>query len=315
MARPVRLWAGSAGPARRGTVEPGERAEAAMADEVATIGYDRLAAHLAADTATVGDLLRRTGLAQPVPTCPGWTMADLAAHVGRGHRWATLIVGSGATGPVPIDRAPVPDAGLDATGLAGWLADGAAGLVAAVRAAGPGTAVWTWSTDRTVGFWLRRMVHDLLIHRVDAELAAGRVPVVAPDLAADGVADLLSSIAVLSAQPESGVFTALRGPRRTLAFQATDHDPGTGPAGPGGWWVECGPDGVTWRYRAAAGPVDDTGAPDVGVGPAGVPDVTLRAPAGDLLLILNRRLPVGGTGGEVTGDRTVLQWWLDGSVF
>jgi len=83
---------------------------------------------------------------------------------------------------------------VDATGLAGWLADGAAGLVAAVRAAGPGTPVWTWSTDRTVGFWLRRMAHDLL-------------------------------------------------------------------------------------------------------------------------LILNRRLPVGGTGGEVTGDRTVLQWWLDGSVF
>ena len=31
-----------------------------------------------------------------VPTCPGWTVADLAKHTGIIHRWATEIVATRA---------------------------------------------------------------------------------------------------------------------------------------------------------------------------------------------------------------------------
>ena len=35
---------------------------------------------------------------------------------------------------------------------------------------------WTWSTDQTVGFIVRRQAHEALIHRLDAELTAGGHP-------------------------------------------------------------------------------------------------------------------------------------------
>ena len=43
----------------------------------------------------------------------------------------------------------------------------------------------------TVGFWYRRMAHETLIHRVDAELAAGGLTEVDEMLATDGVDELL----------------------------------------------------------------------------------------------------------------------------
>ena len=34
----------------------------------------------------------RSGLDAPVPSCPDWTVADLVAHLGVAHRWATANV-------------------------------------------------------------------------------------------------------------------------------------------------------------------------------------------------------------------------------
>jgi hypothetical protein len=55
--------------------------------------------------------------------------------------------------------------------------------------------VWTWADDQTVGFVRRRQAHEALIHRIDAELAAGEVTAVDPDLAADGVDEVLRVMA------------------------------------------------------------------------------------------------------------------------
>ena len=50
----------------------------------------------------------------------------------------------------------------------------------------------TWSaTDRTVGFWIRRMAHESAVHRVDAAQTVGMAWSVSPELAADGVAEAL----------------------------------------------------------------------------------------------------------------------------
>ena len=61
-------------------------------------------------------------------------------------------------------------------------------LRAEFRAREPGAPAPTWfGPDQTVGFWIRRMAQETVIHRIDAELAAG-LPVtpVPGDLAADG---------------------------------------------------------------------------------------------------------------------------------
>ena len=49
----------------------------------------------------------------PVPTCPGWTLFDLAQHVGQGRlRWAAIVAAGPAderpTGTAPSDAVPAP---------------------------------------------------------------------------------------------------------------------------------------------------------------------------------------------------------------
>jgi uncharacterized protein (TIGR03083 family) len=66
-------------------------------------------------------------------------------------------------------------------------------LVDALRSAQPEEETWTWSDDHTAGFIYRRQAHEALIHRLDAELTAGRdFTAVDPALAADGVQEVLA---------------------------------------------------------------------------------------------------------------------------
>ena len=52
---------------------------------------DRFYTLLRACTAELA-LIINGDLERPVPTCPGWTLRQLATHLGRGHRWAAQIV-------------------------------------------------------------------------------------------------------------------------------------------------------------------------------------------------------------------------------
>jgi hypothetical protein len=101
-------------------------------------------------------------------------------------------------GPIPMPEVVV-SAGADERSA--WLVAGARMLADAVRAAGPQQPVWTWRADQSAGFWLRRMLHDEVVHRFDAELALGIEGDLAADPAADGVSDLLDTAATLPAAP------------------------------------------------------------------------------------------------------------------
>ena len=95
-------------------------------------------------------------------------MRDLVTNVGSGHRYAIGIIVSAAAELQPFHRVAAPDAQAD---WGGWLAEGVTRLAAAVRERGFDGPVWTWQPRHpTNGFWLRRMVHDLIIRRFDAEL-------------------------------------------------------------------------------------------------------------------------------------------------
>jgi uncharacterized protein (TIGR03083 family) len=218
---------------------------------------------------------------------------DLVAHVGTGHRWAAGIVEQRLQSPVRSVKADPP---AEPTEWADWLADGARRLADAVHACGPREPVWTWQADKTAGFWLRRMLHDELVHRYDAEIAARRLGDVAPDLAADGVSDLLDCFVALSAPgSRDPIFGGLAGSGQTMRLAATDS--GLGAAGE--WFIDRTPDGVRWR---SGSPPDSA-------------DVTVRAPARELLLVLNRRLEPDQAGVEVDGDREMFLHWLANSRF
>jgi uncharacterized protein (TIGR03083 family) len=127
----------------------------------------------------------------PVPTCPGWKGRDIADHVGcvYAHKVACIRLGRR---PEPSDLPDVPD---DDEPLFVWFGEQRAELLHELQTHRVDDPAWTWfDDDQSVGFWLRRMAHETAIHRVDAELAAGRVA--APHdqaLALDGVDEVLGT--------------------------------------------------------------------------------------------------------------------------
>ncbi|WIN00480.1 maleylpyruvate isomerase N-terminal domain-containing protein [Actinoplanes oblitus] len=265
---------------------------------------DRYLSAMESETALLAAAVTGRDPGERVPTCPEWTMRDLVSHVGTGHRLSAGVIEREATAPPAYELVAAPEAAAE---WPGWLTAGAAGLIAAVREHGFGAHVWTWVPRYpTAGFWVRRMLHDLIIHRFDATSA--RVPAVHvggeldddlavdgvaavhvggdldDDLAVDGVADILLCFATISGRGPGSPMAGLRGAGETLRFGAGDRS----------WHVTLTPDGVTWRD---------------GAGPADV--VYQAASALDLLLVLNRRREPGPS----AGDRELLGRWLENSKF
>lgn len=223
--------------------------------------FDRLRAVVAADPSAA------------VPTCPGWTNADLARHVGQVYLHKTLGMRDGGEpdGWPPKSLADEePLALLDRT---------YADLRAEFAARRPEEPTGTWyGPDQTVGFWIRRMAQETVIHRIDAELAAG-LPVapVPADLAVDGVDELLT------------VFVA-------YSVEWSDDFTGVLAASPG-WTYTVRTDGAAWRVRT--GPelftVEDGSGEETG-------DVTIAGPPAALLRRLwNRESPGEASGVTVEG--------------
>jgi hypothetical protein len=126
------------------------------------------------------------GLDAPVPSCAGWSVADLVGHVGRVYLHKVAVLRDHAW-PQPWP----PD--LSAEGPAGILDRGYREVTAEFAVHDPDEEALTfYEADQTVGFWIRRMAQETVIHRIDAELAArGTATPVADDLAIDGVDELL----------------------------------------------------------------------------------------------------------------------------
>ncbi|MEU4508728.1 maleylpyruvate isomerase family mycothiol-dependent enzyme, partial [Nonomuraea wenchangensis] len=124
-------------------------------------------------------------LSAPVPSCPGWTMAELVTHVGQTHRWAVHVLRGRVQERIWSRQVP---SGLPEgrAGDAGWLRAGAAELVRTLRETDPDTPVWTWGPDRRAAWWPRRMAYELVVHRVEGGVGRGGVDRVAGGPPPDG---------------------------------------------------------------------------------------------------------------------------------
>lgn len=235
-------------------------------------------------------------LSATVPTCPDWTLSELIRHAGGALRWVELLVRTRAREEIPLDRVPGGDGPRergDAAALDAWLAESGDAVVAALREAGPDTTVWTWAGTRTTAFWARRMTHELVVHRADAELAAGRPFRVGPEVAADALDEWLEIVRFMQRVLPDAPVAELRGPGRSLHLHATDTAPGLNAE----WLVELTEDGVAWRrgHEKAT--------------------VALRGPLTAVLLAFYRRLPLSAPGVEVVGERELLEFWLERASF
>ncbi|MGW0536193.1 maleylpyruvate isomerase family mycothiol-dependent enzyme [Streptomyces sp. NPDC003032] len=260
-----------------------------------TLGHDRYCA----EVTTQIDLLRATlngaDLSVTVPTCPDWTLSQLARHMGGAVRWSEHLVATRAERNVPDED--VPDAGGpegdDPAALDDWLARTAALGERTFRAAGADAKVWAWADDHTAGFWARRMTHELAIHRADAAIAAGVAYEVAPDVAADAIDEWLDLVRFAQVtDPEDGA-SELKGAGRSIHLHATDAPPGLNAE----WLIEFGDDGFTWRRGHAKA------------------TVALRGPLTEVLLAFYRRRPLDGGSVEVLGERELLDFWLERATF
>lgn len=261
-----------------------------MAPPSPPLSAERCYAEIEASTGTLAGLVEGADLTRRVPTCPDWTLRQLATHVGRTHRWAARITATRSAEIIPFREVPdgrIPD---DPARHAPWLRAGAALVIDAVREAGD-DLVWTSSGLRPASFWARRMTHETAVHRADVEIAFGREPAFAPDVAADGIDEWLTVLLsgpvpgdpLLKALPDDAV----------LRIQANDD----GLAGAGEWLVRRQGSELVVEY---------------GHGEA---DATLRGPVARLLLVLLRRVPADDPQVQVIGDEALLTSWLANTPF
>jgi uncharacterized protein (TIGR03083 family) len=233
-------------------------------------------AEIALMAAAVSDV---SDTAADVATCPGWTVADLAAHIGGIHRWVTAIVASQAPSRLPFPEVAPESSSAD--DLAKWLTAGAGPLLESLRAAGPVTPVWTWGPGRTSGWWARRMVHETAVHRADAELAAGiAAPVIDPVVAADGIDEFLFNLPS-ARRPYKHLASLPTG--ASLHLHATDAD--------GEWLIRFTESGIAWERGHAKA------------------TVAVRGPVALLLLFTYGRVPGADERFAVFGDASVLDDW------
>jgi uncharacterized protein (TIGR03083 family) len=256
-----------------------------------TLSPERYCAVIEQTTAGLASVVGSADPELPIPTCPDWTLRQLATHVGRAQRWATAI--TAARSAEFIEFRAVPDGKLpDEVAARGpWLTAGAARLVAAVADAGD-DEVWAFGTLTPARFWARRMAHETTMHGADAKLAAGEQISIPADVAADGIDEWLTTMSgplFGRPDPRPGALP----PGRTMHVHATDAELG----GAGEWVLSHDGDGITVR------------------GGHEKADVALTGPAADLLLVLLRRRPASCDGVTVFGDEAVLSRWLEHTQF
>jgi uncharacterized protein (TIGR03083 family) len=252
---------------------------------------ERYYAELAAQTARIAEVLHDVDPALTVPTCPEWTVADLVQHVGIAVRWPAMIIERRSASPIAQSETDDAEPPKDADARAAWLRAGAERLARAVQEHGSAQPIWTWSFDRTARFWLRRITHDILIHRIDAESVTAAFTPIAADLAADSITDHLDTFRVLSSGGAGRhPINALRGTGETLHLHATDHESGE-------WLIRREPNGIAWESGHAKA------------------DVAVRGSAQDLLLLIHRRVAHEDLKLDVFGDEALLTHWIENSKF
>ncbi len=147
--------------------------------------------HLRRESARFGEVLAACAPDARVPACPDWDAADLLHHLsGVQDFWLHVI----SERPAPPEHYSEPARPASYDDLRATWARTHDRFVSTLAAARPEEPAWSWSTApdaQRVGFTYRRQAHEALIHRLDAEQAAGTPTPLPGDLATDGIDEAL----------------------------------------------------------------------------------------------------------------------------
>ena len=244
---------------------------------------------VAAETARFVAAVKDADLATAVPSCPGWTLADLVRHTGSVHRWFSVLLRARIQEPPRTRDVDLQLPGQE-DGYVDWLAESATVAADAFAATDPDLPMWAWGADQHARFWARRMLFETLLHRADAEVALGLRPAIDRPVAVDGIDEFLVNL------PFATFFAPkvadLRGSDTTIRFRTTDGDDA--------WVVRLRPDGFGLDSAH----------------PIAVPtDATVQGTAADLLLLVYGRLPYQAEAFAHEGDEHLLTHWFANSAF
>ena len=211
-------------------------------------------------------------LSAAVPTCPDWKSVDLLAHTAQVWRFMDTMVTSLAPDPSPL--AGLTEVEPDVATVVDVATTNLAALCASLRSADPEAAVWTWSTEQTVAFYARRAQHETVVHRVDAESAAGTPTSLDGDVAVDGIDELLTVLIGPGGEPR---------PSGSFHLHRTDGD--------GEFMLTVDGERLVVAREHGKG------------------DAALRATGEELFLVMWGRRGLDGL--ELFGDEAVAQQWID----
>lgn len=105
--------------------------------------------------------------ARRVPQYPEWTMSELMAHTGSILGRTAMVCRRRLQERPHAPR--LPD-GVDAVA---WFTDQLGDMLDVLTSADPTTTVWGFGSAPSVGFWTRRMLIEVGLHRYDAAAAWG----------------------------------------------------------------------------------------------------------------------------------------------
>jgi uncharacterized protein (TIGR03083 family) len=145
---------------------------------------ERYFALIDADTERMLEMGDR-GLDAGVPSCPGWTVADLVAHQAMVYAHKVRVMADNGwpdPWPPPELRERPP---LD------FLREAKDDLFEEFARHDITEQTTTFGDDTTVMFWARRMALEVAVHRTDAELAHDDATAIPDDIARDGVDEIL----------------------------------------------------------------------------------------------------------------------------
>jgi len=219
---------------------------------------------------------RAAGWSSEVAACPGWNAADLAFHMCKVQSMFLGMLTTAAISPKDLPRLERPESD---EGLVDLFIAGATQLERVLENTSDDAPVWTFTGSQPASWVKRRMAQEALMHRFDAEIAAGDLSQTDELICADGIDEKLA------------VFLPWFGDKVHLAHTLHLH---------------CSDTDGEWMLGPRAGGV--AVAREHGKG-----DAALRGPAQLLLLALWRRITVDeaiAAGAEAFGDRAALDGFV-----
>ena len=209
-------------------------------------------------------------LEAPVPACPEWTCRSLLHHVTAVWQRLSFITENNSDRFPTSDEVPARPARGNEVAEATVALDR---LHSSLSSLAPDAPMWSWIVTQSSSFYFRRAHQETLVHRIDAEQAAGIESIIDSDDAADGVDERFFEFVKQRGRDLAGSFHVHR----------TD--------GEGEWTLVCDAEGRVQVSRDHA-----------------KGDAAIRGTGADLLLTLWGRRPLDGM--EVFGDQAVAEAWI-----